>query len=123
MTVKNEKDFYKKLIQHSQDKYSSENMQFDPNLYKKIVRSDSRFAPDTHMKKLSQYIDKIKTLQSFQLEKSTRAHIDAPSGTWYTHRSPLGCFMCEDQQFISVLISILEYLSHTYPKLPLDPHY
>ncbi len=120
--IKNEAELYRKLAAKAEDKYNSDiGLTFDPNLYQKIVHSDSRYAPQPHMKTVEQYISQCKMLESIGLDKSTRAHVDAPSGTWYTHRSPLGCFMCEDQQFITTLISVLEYLGKRYPHLLLRP--
>ncbi len=120
-TTKESEDYFakemKKISAKIQDQYNSSDVKYDPNLYQTVVHSSSRYAPQVHMRTLEQYITQIKVLQEFQTEKSTKAHIK-----WYTHRSPLGCFMCEDMQFISTLIQVLEYISKTYPNLPIRPN-
>jgi len=65
---------------------------------------------------LASYYQKLKIYRKINYEKNTKAHITPPKGAWYTHRSPLGCFMCEDQQMINVLLEIIRILSLRYPK-------
>ncbi len=65
--------------------------------------------------KLSAYFDKLKIYRKINYEKNTKAHITPPKGAWYTHRSPLGCFMCEDQQMINVMLEIIGILAKRYP--------
>ncbi len=120
--IKDTAEFYKKLAQKQEDKHNSlENIpNIDPNDYLRIVRSNSRYAPQHHMKTLEQYISQAKMMQKFGYETSQRTHIDGVK-QWYTHRDPRGCFMCDDQQFISVLVSLLEYIATIHPNLPLSP--
>jgi len=65
---------------------------------------------------LQTWFAKLKIYRKINYEKNTKAHITPPKGAWYTHRSPLGCFMCEDQQFINVMLEILQILSKRYPE-------
>ncbi len=120
--IKNEAEFYKKLSAKQLDKYSSEEYlkQIDPNDYQRVVRTHGLYSPMAHIKELEQYISQIKLLQKVGQETSSRTHIDGPK-EWYTHRDPRGCFMCKDQEFISVLVSVLEYISVIYPHLTLRP--
>jgi len=64
---------------------------------------------------LESYYAKLKIYRKINYEKNTKAHITPPKGAWYTHRSPLGCFMCEDQQMINVLLEVIRILSQRYP--------
>lgn len=120
--IKDTSEYFRKLAGKIEDKYNSlDYIQTpEPNNYMKIVRSNGRYAPQAHMTTLEQYITQAKMLQQFGLETSTRTHIDG-ARQWHTHVDPRGCFMCDDQQFIKTLISVLEYISQTHPNLPLRP--
>jgi len=65
---------------------------------------------------LETWVPKLKIYRKINYEKNTKSHITPPKGAWYTHRSPLGCFMCEDQQMINVMLEILGILSKRHPK-------
>ncbi len=64
---------------------------------------------------LESYFDKLVIYRKINYRKNTMAHITPPKGAWYTHRSPLGCFMCEDQQMINVMLDVIRILSLRYP--------
>jgi len=64
---------------------------------------------------LESYFKKLKIYRKINYEKNTKAHINTPKGAWYTHRSPLGCFMCEDQQMINIMLEVIRILSLRYP--------
>ncbi len=64
---------------------------------------------------LESYYQKLKIYRKINYEKNTKAHITPPKGAWYTHRSPLGCFMCEDQQMLNVMLEIIRILSLRHP--------
>jgi hypothetical protein len=102
----------------ARDRYSSleEDFGFDPNMFQKIIHLGGQFAPKPGQK-VSEYAAKIKLHVEFQTKKNYRVHIEGPKGPWYTHRSPLGCFMCEDLELYTVLNSVLDYLSKKYPKM------
>ncbi len=65
---------------------------------------------------LENYYEKLKIYRKINYGKNTMAHITPPKGAWYTHRSPLGCFMCEDQQMINVMLEVIHILSKRYPQ-------
>ncbi len=97
------------------DRYSTEEPALDIHNYKQIVNADLKLAPsrgDT----LKHYIEKIKIFQEISKTKNWETHVDNQYKTWHTHKLPLGCFMCEDQQFISVLIQVLECVSDSNKK-------
>ncbi len=95
------------------DRYNTVEEQKDINQYKRIVNAKIPIAPKSG-ETLEQFIQKIKIHQDIQSEKNWRTHVDNATKTWYTHsKSPLGCFMCEDTQFIGVLVQVLEYIAKT----------
>ncbi len=116
--MKDYSKLYKDMAAKSIDKYNSpENTDYDPNLYKRIIHSNNQYAPSGG-ETPETYLIRLKVLQELSSSKNTRTHVETARGRpWYTYQSPLGCFMCEDQQFISVTISIIEYLFKKYPKL------
>ncbi len=97
------------------DRYSTEEKSLDKHNYKTIVGADIRLSPDKE-EKLKHYIQKIKIYQKISYEKNWETHVDNRYKVWHTHKLPMGCFMCEDQQFISVLVQVLECLLDVYPK-------
>ncbi len=92
------------------DRYNTEEEPLDKHNYKKIVNSDIRLAPE-RSETLKHYIEKIKIFQEISKTKNWDTHVDNSYKTWHTHRLPMGCFMCEDQQFIAVLVQVLECIS------------
>ncbi len=97
------------------DRYNTEEESLDPHDFKRIVNADIKLAPQTG-EKLKHYIEKLKIYQEISHKKNWDTHVDNPYKTWRTHKIPLGCFMCEDQQFIRVILQVLEVLSSRYPK-------
>ncbi len=97
------------------DRYSTEEKPLDPHDFKRIVGSSIKLSPETG-EKLEHYIERLKIYQEISHTKNWATHVDNPYKVWRTHKIPLGCFMCEDQQFIRVLIQVLEVLLSAYPK-------
>jgi len=102
---KNLKDQYNTLDEN-QDLGHTENYIPTPSL---------AYSP-TKEENLESYFKKLKIYRKINYEKNTKAHINTPKGAWYTHRSPLGCFMCEDQQMINIMLEVIRILSQRYPK-------
>ena len=46
---------------------------------------------------------RLRQIYSIAYRKNWETHVDNGRKTWYTHKRP-SCFMCEDQQFISVIV-------------------
>ncbi len=97
-----------------QDRYSTEEKVADVNDYKRIVNSQLKISPETG-EKLTHYIERIKIYQELSHEKNWATHVDNPYKVWHTHKRP-DCFMCEDQKFIRVLISVLQVISSSTRK-------
>ncbi len=92
------------------DRYSTEEEPLDVHEFKKIVNARIKLAPETG-EQLKHYIERVQIYQEISHTKNWDTHVDNPYRVWHTHKHPLGCFMCEDQQFIRVLVQVLQVIS------------
>ncbi len=120
--MKEQSEFYKsemkKISAKALDKYNSEEMQYDPNLYKRVIQMDSEYSP-IEGEPFATYIIRLKILRNQATKKNVATHVETARGRpWHTHVQPQ-CFMCSDNQFYTVLVSVLEYIQKKYPKLSL----
>ncbi len=132
--IKDESQFYKDLDKHNlekleleqktlrerqdqewHDRYNTTDNQTQKHFYRKIVNAKIKIAP-TSGEKIKDYIQRLKIYQTISHDKNWETHVDNGKRTWHTHQLPLGCFMCEDQQFISVVIQVLEILADADPQ-------
>ncbi len=98
------------------DRYNTLDEPDDPNNYKKIVNAKINLAPTTE-ETLAQYLQRIKIYQKISRDTNWNTHVDNPYKTWHTHKNPMGCFMCQDTQFIGVLVQVLQVILDIYPDL------
>jgi len=80
----------------------------------KVVNSDLEYSPSKNQSWHS-YAIEASIYAKTGMKVSDRSHINTPKGPWYTHRHPNGCFMCADQNLISVLIDVIKLMSSKYP--------
>ncbi len=73
------------------------------------------YAP-TKDETLESYFAKLKIYRKINHDINTKCHITTPKGPWYSHRAPQGCFMCEDQKMINIMLEVIRILSLRYPK-------
>ncbi len=95
------------------DRYSTEDKAKDIHEYRRIVSAKLKIAPNTG-EKWTDYVTRIKIYQEIAKDKNWNTHVDNPYKVWRTHKLPLGCFMCEDTQFINVLIQVLECMAEKH---------
>ncbi len=100
---------------NTRDRINTITQPSDRHDYMRIVNADIQIAPKTG-EKLKDYIKKIKIFQDIAYRKNWETHVDNGRKTWYTHKRPQ-CFMCEDQQFISVMVQSLQVISKQNPTL------
>ncbi len=79
-----------------------------------VINSDLEYSPSKGQSWHSYSIE-ASIYAKTGLKTSDRSHINTPKGPWYTHRMPQGCFMCADQNLISVLIDVIGLMAHKYP--------
>ncbi len=99
--------------QDLKDKYSTD-AKLDPHDYKRIVNARLKYTPksgDTW----KQYADTLGIYTNLAAEKNRLTHIDGPRKQWWTHRNPMGCFMCEDVNLISALHKVIQLMASQHP--------
>ncbi len=79
-----------------------------------VINSDLEYAP-TKGQSWHSYSIEAAIYAKTGFKTNERSHINTPKGPWYTHRMPQGCFMCADQNLISVLIDVIRIMSSKYP--------
>ncbi len=94
------------------------NQQQNPNMdrIEKLMQSSlKQISPRKHQTWLS-YVTELKTHVDYADIKNERVHItNNGKASWYTHRIPSGCFMCEDVNMRHVMLTIMEYMANQYP--------
>ncbi len=98
------------------DRYNTVEPPEDENNYKRILNAQLAIAP-LNTETLEQYIQKIKIYQKIARDRNWNTHVDNPYKTWHQHKNPMGCFMCQDIQFIGVLVQVLELIGSLYPNI------
>ncbi len=84
------------------------------NDYKKVINANITYAPHKG-ETWKNFSIRIKIFTDLASEKSRKTHIDGPRKAWYTHRNPLGCFMCEDMNLISLMSRVIDEMASKYP--------
>ncbi len=107
-------DMYQKL---DRDKYNTEEIPEDENLYKRILNADIRIAPKKGQM-LVAYVQELQIYVKMASKKNIQIHIikGVRGRPWYTHLRGDGCFMCEDMNMIHAMLSSLRLLADNYPK-------
>ncbi len=95
------------------DRYNTVDTQVDRNNFENFLNSDIEFSPNKGIT-WSSYVEVAKEHAKRNAKISIKTHIECKR-QWYTHRSPLGCFICADMNFISVLVHTIEIMASQYP--------
>ncbi len=98
------------------DNYNTLDPAINLNDAERVLNSNLRYAPQKHHT-WETYAMELKTHVHYANEKNRKAHIEGKR-PWYTHRSPLGCFMCEDIAIMNVMLQVIQSMAKQYPKQP-----
>ncbi len=101
------------------DKYSTLEKITNRNDIENLINSSIKYTP-RHGQTWSSYASELSTHIHYADEKNTKTHIEGKT-QWYTHRSPLGCFMCEDIAMRHVMHRIIIEMAKKYPKEVFTP--
>ncbi len=96
------------------DKYNTLDEPVDINDIKHILNSNLQYTPKEGQTWES-YISELQIYINYNRSKSEKNHINGPKGPWYTHRSPSGCFMCDDMKLIQVMFNTMKLMVSQYP--------
>ncbi len=83
--------------------------------YQRIIQQSNLDYAIRKQENLENYIERLQIHVDFNAKKNIKTHIQAPKGCWYTHKSPLGCFMCDDMNMIHYMLNLLKTMSKYQP--------
>ncbi len=84
--------------------------------YQRIIQQSNLDYAIRKEENLENYITRLEIHVKFNATKNIKTHIQAPKGCWYTHKSPLGCFMCDDMNMISYMLNLLKTMAKYQPE-------
>ncbi len=70
---------------------------------------------------LAEYASRLSFIVHHQATVNTKTHVTNGKKVWYTHRNPMGCFMCKDNELLAILLQTITHLSIKYPKISFNP--
>ncbi len=103
-----------KKQQEQQDKYNT----LDPTIsytdYHNIVNTSLDFAPHEDQT-FSEYAMEVVIHAKKNQKINRNTHINGKGGYWHTHVDPRGCFMCDDNNLISMLVKVIGLMASKHP--------
>ncbi len=103
------------LESHIRDNYNTLTEQSSEHDFKRVINSNLDYAPNNDETYLS-YHARVSIYARIARDKNSKTHILNGKKIWYTHRNPMGCFMCEDSNLIQTLCDVLGYIASKTPK-------
>ncbi len=100
---------------HLVSQYDNDEEKLDPNNYKSVTNANIEYSPHK-IESWHEYSERVKIYVELAAKKNRLTHIDGPRKAWYTHRSPMGCFMCEDTNLIHMLSRVICEMAQQYPE-------
>ncbi len=102
-------------VQEQSDKYNTLDPQISYTMYHEIINSSLDYSPNEGQTWGAYAIEAV--IYAKQGQKTNRnSHINGKNGYWHTHVDPRGCFMCDDNNMISMLVRVIGLMSSKYPK-------
>ncbi len=83
--------------------------------YQRIIQQSNLDYAIRKQENLENYIARLQIHVEFNAKKNIKTHIQAPKGCWYTHKSPLGCFMCDDMNMIHYMLNLIKTIAKHQP--------
>ncbi len=102
------------LRAHIRDNYNTLDEQSSEHDYKRVVNSNNDYSPHNNETYL-QFHARVSIYARLSRDKNTKTHITNGKKVWYTHRNPMGCFMCEDSNLIQLLVDVIGYIASETP--------
>ncbi len=106
------------LENHIRDNYNTLTEQSSEHDFKRVVNANIDYAPHNN-ETFTQYHARVSIYARIARDKNSKTHILNGKKIWYTHRNPMGCFMCEDSNLIQMLVDVIGYIASETP----DKHF
>ncbi len=106
------------LENHIRDNYNTLTEQSSEHDFKRVVNANIDYAPHNN-ETFTQYHSRVSIYARIARDKNSKTHILNGKKIWYTHRNPMGCFMCEDANLIQMLVDVIGYIASETP----DKHF
>ncbi len=98
------------------DKYNTLEEGVDLGRHEKKPLSTHKCAPKEGQT-FEDYAKELLTHVKYANDKNYQVHIENMGRkSWWTHRSPAGCFMCEDVNLQNVMLNVIQCIAKQYPK-------
>jgi len=110
-----QRNMHNKKQQEQQDKYNTLDPAISYTDYHHIINTSLDFAPKTGQTWEEYSMEAIIHAKIGQ-KINRNSHINGKNGYWHTHVDPRGCFMCDDNNMISMLVKIIGLMASQYPK-------
>ncbi len=102
-------------VQEQTDKYNTLDPQISYTDYHKIINSSLDYSPTKGMT-WEHYATEVIIYAKLGQKVNRNSHINGKNGYWHTHVDPRGCFMCDDNNMISMLVRVIGLMALQYPK-------
>ncbi len=96
------------------DRHNTLEKPIDLTKTENVTKFSLEYAPRSH-ETWEQYAKNLEIHVEYARNKNWKCHIDTPKGAWYTHRSPAGCFMCENINMIHFMLLVIKCMAKQYP--------
>ncbi len=97
------------------DRYNTLDPTYNYSDYKIVAHTSLEYSPQIGQTWVDYYKETvIHAKNSAKLNRN--CHIFGKGGQWHTHQDPRGCWMCDDNNFISMLVKIIGLMANQYPK-------
>lgn len=115
--VKHELSRIEATRNNTQDQYNTLEQPIDPNniQHNKHSSQGLEFSPKQG-ETWESYSQRLKVYIEFADKKNYNTHVNGPRRAWFTHRSPLGCFMCEDVNLRHTMYDAILQMTKQNPK-------
>jgi len=104
-----------KEVQFRKDAHNTLDPTYNYTDYHNIINTSLEFAP-TEGQTWLDYFREMQIHAKAAAKINRNSHIFAKNGQWHTHVDPRGCFMCDDNIMISMLVKVIGFMANQYPK-------
>lgn len=112
---KEQRNLHSLKVQEQSDKYNTLDPKIPYTMYHEIINSTLEYSP-SEGQTWSAYATEAIIHAKLGQKTNRNSHINGKNGYWHTHVDPRGCFMCDDNNMISMLVRVIGLMASKYPK-------